>query len=145
MVVGLVVQREQPDRGGIDRVADHVPEPGHRVGMTEAHRHLEHLLGHLDQPFHARAPSGEDDAAGNSVQAGAADVVPHEAEQLFAARLHHLREGPARQAPGRTIAKRGHLDRLVLGGAGSPRAAVLDLDLLGVRNRGSEGRGRCRS
>ena len=98
---------QQPHARGKNRIAHHVAEALHGLRHPEAHRHVEHLLGELDRAFHLGAAAGEHDAGGDHLlEAAAAQLLAHQAEQLLVARLDDLGERLPRQAPRRTLAHR---------------------------------------
>jgi hypothetical protein len=110
--------------------------PDHVLRDPEAHRHVEDLLGQLDQAVHLRAAAGQHHAARDQVlEAAAAQLVVQQGQQLLVARLDHLGQGLAREPPRRTIADARHLDGLAVGGQLRQGAGVLDLDQLGVLGR----------
>ena len=129
---------QQPHARGKNRVAHHIGEPAHGLRDAEAHRHVEHLLGQLDRAFHLGAAAGEHDARGDHLlEAAAAQLLAHQAEELLVARLDDLGERLPRQAPRRALADARHLDALVGIGELRERAGVADLDVLGVLRRGA--------
>ena len=73
--------------------------------------------------------------ANGLLEAGAAQLVADQPEQLFVAGLDDLGERLARQAPRRPVADARHLDGLVGIGELRQRTGVADLDVLRVLRR----------
>ena len=52
--VVLAAEQQQADAGRVNRIAHDVDEAGDVLRHAEAHRHVEHFLGELDDAFHLR-------------------------------------------------------------------------------------------
>ena len=143
-VLDLAAHQQQADARGMHRVADHFAEAGDVLRDADAHRHLQHFLGQLDDAFHLRSAAGEHHAGAHVLfEAAAAQFGLHHLEDFLVARLHRLRERMARQAARRTIAHARHLDAFLGRGQLRERAGVTHLDLLGFRASACAACARC--
>src|SRR6185503_6311735 len=138
----LFAVEQQPDSRRMNRVAHDVRETFDELRHAQAHRHVEHFFRELDGAFHLRAAAREHDAGGHELlEARAAQLFANELEQLLVARLDDLRQCLAREPARWPVADARHLDRLVGVRELRQRAGVLDLDLLGVRQRHAQRHG----
>ena len=132
----LLAVEQQPDARRVNRVAHDVRKTFDELRHAEAHRHVEHFFRELDRAFHLGAAAREHDAGGHELlESRAAQLLANELEQLFVTRLDDLGQRLPREPPRRPVADARHLDRLVGIRELRQRAGVLDLDLLGVRQR----------
>jgi hypothetical protein len=135
----LMSVHHQPHRGRKRRAADVVGEPADAGRRAPADRQVEDLLGNLGHALQYRATAGQNDARiERLLVAGAANLVPHEVEDLLRARLQDLREDSPRHHPRPAAAHARHVNRLVFLHHCRERASALALELLGVGNRHPE-------
>ena len=139
--VAVAVQH-QPDAGR-ERRAVHVIGQAADAGRTAAaDRQIEDLLGDLGHAVENRAAAGQHDPGVEALLvAGAADLVPHQVEDLLGARLQNLRQDAARHHARLAAADARHLHRLVLVHHAGQRAAALALDLFRVGHRRAQADG----
>ena len=126
----------------IGRVGDVVGEAADAGGRAAPDRQIEDLLGDLGHAVEQRAAAGEHEAGVERLLvAGLADLVPHQMEDLFGARLQDVAQDAPRHDARPAAADAGHLDRLVLLDHRRQRAAAAPLDLLGLGNRRAQADG----
>src|ERR1044071_1785423 len=124
---------QKPDGSGVARRAHHVGEAALVPRQPQAHRHMEDLLAQLDHAVHGRGAARQHHAARQEpLEAGLAQHLLHQREQLLGARLDPLREGLARHGARRARAEAGPLDQVAGLGELAQRDAVARLDRLGV-------------
>src|SRR5450755_1341041 len=117
----------------MDGLADDVGTPRDVLLHAEPHRHVKHLFGELDCPFHLRGAAGQYDPGRHRfLESRAPQFVSDQREQLLVARLDDLGECLARQTARRPVAHAGHFDRLVRIRKLRQRARILDLDVLRI-------------
>src|SRR5215831_5134327 len=96
-------------------------------------------LGKAYHLLHRRPSTGQDDARGEHVGASRAlQLSLDEGEDLFHARLDHLRERAPREVMRVAASHPGDLDHLIGGRGGGDGAAVALLQTLGFRERRAE-------
>src|SRR5262245_5535203 len=133
----VAVRIQRQTHGGAERRTVHVVgHAAHADRAAPANRQIENLLGDLRHALENRPAAGEHDPrVQRLLVARAANLVPHEVEDLLGARLQNLREDAPRHQPRLAAADAGDFDRLVLVDHRGERAAVLALHLFRVRNR----------
>src|SRR3569833_364047 len=105
---------QEPNTRGKDRIAYDVQQALHRLRQAEANGHVENFFSKLDGAFHLGAAARKNDAGGDDfLEAAAAQLFAHEAEQFLVARLHDLVERLTGETPRRSIADARHLDALI--------------------------------
>ena len=73
--------QQQPDPGGVDRIAHYIDEAADVLRHAEAYRHVEHFFGELNGPLHFGAAAGEHDAGRHRLlQASAAQLISNQPE-----------------------------------------------------------------
>src|SRR5882724_10858214 len=139
--IALGVEQE-PDAGGMNRITHHVHQPADVLRHAQAHGHVKHLLGEFDGAFHLGTAARQHDAGRHLLlQAGAAQFIADQTEQLLIARLDDLGERLPGQTPRRPVAHARHFDGLVGICQLRQSAGVLDLDVLGVLRGRAHGHG----
>src|SRR5579863_8512169 len=105
---------QEPHAGRENGIAHDVGESVHLLRQAEPHRHVENLLGELDRALHLGAAAREHHSGGDHLlEAAAAQLLAHQAEELLVARLDDLGERLAREAPRGPVADARHLDALI--------------------------------
>src|SRR5262249_14511226 len=97
--VAIAVEH-QPDAGGERRAVDVIRQPADVARTAAPDREIENLLGDLRHAVEDRAAAGQHDAGVEALLvAGAADLVPHQMEDLLGARLQDLGQDAPRHDP----------------------------------------------
>ena len=134
--------QDEADAVGVGGVGHVIGQPADTGRRAASNRQIEDLFRDLGGAVEQRSAAGEDKAGVERLfVARFADLVPHQMEDLFGARLKDVGQDAPRHDPRPPAADAGHLDGLVFLDHRRERAAAAPLDLLGFRNRRAQADG----
>src|SRR4029453_6382387 len=126
-------ETDQAHRGRVHGAPDHVLEPTHAARDADPHRHLEDLLRQLADAFERGAAAGQHHAGRHAaVDAGLAELLARQRQDLVHARRDDLAQQLARHPAGPPAADARHRDHVVAREIARRGHAEADLDALGV-------------
>src|SRR5947207_1927564 len=127
---------QESDGGGIARAFHDVGEAAHVDGNADAYRQMENFFAELGHALQHRRATGQHDSRRQQfLEAAAPQLGEHERVELLDPRLDDFREHRSRQLSRTALTDARHLDDVVGIRELAQRAAVPNLQLLGLLRR----------